>query len=116
MRFIQRHITPLVINSLGHGHTRTRTHILTIRTGSISKTHGKTRLVQYVITAKNPFKTSIDALQVMLLNFKKCIPQDFHLLALSLHPCIRSTSSRRKGPVFATMQVANWYLITHMLF
>ena len=66
---------PLVINSLGHGHTRTRTHILTIRTGSILKTHGKTRLVQYIITAKNPFKTSIDALQVMLLNFKKCIPQ-----------------------------------------
>ena len=34
------------------------------------KTRGKTRLLQYVITAKNLFKTSIDALQVMLLNFK----------------------------------------------
>ena len=54
--------TPLDINNLGHEHTRTRTHILTIRTGSILKTHGKTRLVQYVITAKNPFKTSIDTL------------------------------------------------------
>ena len=30
---------------------------------------GETRLVQYVITAKNPFKTSIDTLQVMLSNF-----------------------------------------------
>ena len=31
-----------------------------------AKTRGKTRLVQYVIIAKNPFKTSIDALQVIV--------------------------------------------------
>ena len=39
MRFISRHITPLVINSLRRGHTHTHTHtrtrIPTIRTGSI---------------------------------------------------------------------------------
>ena len=35
-----------------------------------AKTHSKTRWLQYVITAKNPVKTSIDPLQVMLLNFK----------------------------------------------
>ena len=35
-----------------------------------AKTHGKSRLVQYVITAKSRFKTSIDTLQVMLSTFK----------------------------------------------
>ena len=39
MESISRHITPLVINSLGgghtHTHTQTQTHIQTIRTGSI---------------------------------------------------------------------------------
>ena len=35
MRSISCHITPLVINSLGHGHTHTQTRIPTIRTGSI---------------------------------------------------------------------------------
>ena len=34
-----------------------------------AKTCGKTRLLQYIITAKNPFKISIDTLQVMLLSF-----------------------------------------------
>ena len=34
MGSVSRHITPLVINSLGGGHTRKHTHILTIRTGS----------------------------------------------------------------------------------
>ena len=47
-----------------------------------AKTHSKTRLVQYVIIAKNPLKTSIETLHVMLSNFKKDIPQDFRLLAL----------------------------------
>ena len=47
-----------------------------------AKTHSKTRLVQYVIIAKNPLKTTTDTLHVMLSNFKKDIPQDFHLLAL----------------------------------
>ena len=36
-----------------------------------AKTSGKTGLVQYVITAKNLFKTSINALEVILSNFKK---------------------------------------------
>ena len=34
-----------------------------------TKTSSKTRLVQYLITAKNLFKTSIDALEVMLSNY-----------------------------------------------
>ena len=34
-----------------------------------AKTSSETRLVQYIITAKNPFITSIDALEVMLLSF-----------------------------------------------
>ena len=38
--------------------------------------------LQYAITAKSPFKTSIDSLQVMLSNFKKHIPQEFCLPAL----------------------------------
>ena len=63
-----------------------------------AKTHSKTRLVQYIITVKSPFKTSIDSLQVMLLNLKKHIPQEFHLSALQ--PAIRPTSIRCMGPVF----------------
>ena len=31
-----------------------------------AETHGKTRLVQYIITVKNLFETSIGTLQVML--------------------------------------------------
>ena len=46
-----------------------------------AKIRGKSRLVQYVITAKSPFKTSIDSLKVILSNFKKHIPQEFHLPA-----------------------------------
>ena len=36
-----------------------------------AKTSGITGLVQYIITAENLFKTSINALEVMLLNSKK---------------------------------------------
>ena len=48
------------------------------------KTCGKTRLLQYVITAKHLFKTSIDALQVTLLNFKKTYTTRF--LSAGLEP------------------------------
>ena len=37
--------------------------------------------LQYAITAKSPFKTSIDSLQVMLSNFKKHIPRELCLPA-----------------------------------
>ena len=40
-------------------------------------------LVQYVITAKNPFKTSIDTLQVMLSNFKKTCTTRFSSASLT---------------------------------
>ena len=39
-----------------------------------AKTSGKTRLVQYVITAKNLFKTSIYSLKVIIEFLKKNIP------------------------------------------
>ena len=68
-----------------------------------AKTCGKTRLVQYVITAKSPLKTGIDSLQVILLNFKKHIPQEFCLPALQ--PAVRLTSSRCMGLFFVTLQV-----------
>ena len=43
MRFTSRHITPLVFNSLGRGHTHahTRTRIPTIRTGSILRNQAR---------------------------------------------------------------------------
>ena len=46
MRSISRHIMPLVINSLGggHTHTHTQTHIQTIRTGSISRNQARAGL------------------------------------------------------------------------
>ena len=47
-----------------------------------AKTHSKIRLLQYIITAKNPFKTSIDALLVMLLNFKKTYATRFSSASL----------------------------------
>ena len=65
-----------------------------------AKTHGKTRLVQYVITAKSSFKTSIDALQVMLLNLKKHTKRISPAGLTALQPAIRPTSSRSMGPVF----------------
>ena len=37
---------------------------LTAFTIFAAKTHSKSRLLHYIITAKNPFETSIDALQV----------------------------------------------------
>ena len=67
------------------------------------KTSSKTRLVQYIITAKNVFKTSIYALEVMLSTFKNPVPLDFSLLALQ--PYVRPTSHRSMGQVFLTMQV-----------
>ena len=88
-----------------------------------AKACGETRLVQYVITAKNPFKTNIDTLQVILSNFKKKhLPQDFCISSAlqpysltALQPAIRPTSSRCMSPVFRH-NVGDRCLITHMLF
>ena len=43
MRSISRHITPLVISSLGCGHTHTQTRTPTIRTGSILRNQARGR-------------------------------------------------------------------------
>ena len=77
------------------------------------KTNGKTRLVQYVITAKSLFKTSIYALEVMLSSFKKCVPQDFRLPVL--WPAVRPTNHRCMGSVFSH-NAGDCCLITNMLF
>ena len=53
-----------------------------------AKSCGKTRSVQYIIPGKSPFKTSIDALQLMLLKLKKQIPQEFCLPALQPYSLI----------------------------
>ena len=42
MRSISRHITPLVVNSLGRGHIHTHAYIPTIRTGSILRNQART--------------------------------------------------------------------------
>ena len=76
------------------------------------QTHGKTRLVQYVITAKNPFKTSVDSLQVMLSNFKN---NSTRFLSAGLRPAVRPTISKRMGPVFCHI-ASDRCLITRMLF
>ena len=51
-----------------------------------AKTHGKTRLVQYVIPAKSPFKTSKDTLQIMLLNLKKHTTRILSAILTALRP------------------------------
>ena len=77
------------------------------------KTRGKTRLLQYVITAKNLFKTSIDALQVMLLNFKNVYHKIFVCRPWASRPCIRPTSSRHIGQVFCH-NASECFLLTHI--
>ena len=42
-----------------------------------AKSCDKTRLVQYIIPGKSPFKTSIDALQVMLSSLKNRYRKNF---------------------------------------
>ena len=68
------------------------------------------------LSAKNPFKSSIDALQVMLLNFKKLNTTKFLYAGLTaLRTTVRPTSGRRMGPVFCH-NASDHCLITHMLF
>ena len=74
---------------------------------------GKTRLVRYVIIAKDLLKTSLYALEVMISYFKKHVPQDFHLPAL--RPYIRPTSHKHMGSVFPH-NAGDCCLITNMLF
>ena len=64
------------------------------------KTCSKTRMLQYIITAKNPFKTSIDALQVRLSNFKKYTTRFSSADLTALWPAVRPTSSRCMCPAF----------------
>ena len=71
------------------------------------------KLVRYVITAKDLFETSIYALEVMLSNFKNHVPQEFHLL--DLRPYVKPTSNRCMGPVFSH-NAGDCCLITNMLF
>ena len=78
----------------------------------------KTRLAQYVITAKNLFKTGIYTLEVVLLNLKKTyniMTRYSSASLMNLWPTIRSTSSRHMGPKFSGNASDN-YLITILLF
>ena len=67
------------------------------------KTSGKGRLVRYIIIARNLFKTSIYALEVMLSNFKKTLSHKIFVCwpysLKALRPTIRPTSYRRMGTV-----------------
>ena len=56
--------------------------------------------LQYAITAKSPFKTSIDSLQDMLSNFKKHTTRILSASLTALQPTVRPTSSRCIGPIF----------------
>ena len=68
----------------------------------LCKSRGKTRLVQYVIKAKNLFKTNIYTLEVMLSNFKKhCTTRFLSADLTALRPAIRPTGHSRMGPVFS---------------
>ena len=53
MRSISRHTTPLVINSLGCGHTHTHASILTICTGSILRNQAHTSLRRRTLGLKS---------------------------------------------------------------
>ena len=77
MEFISRHITPLVIDSLGGGHTHKHTHILTIRTGSILKNQA--------CTGRRPARAGFN-------KDNKCFRIHFHSL-ITLEPFICFHSS-----------------------
>ena len=56
MGSISCHIMPIVINSLGGGHTHTQTHILTICTGSILRNQVRANLWPAHVWFKNNFR------------------------------------------------------------
>ena len=70
MESISCHITPLVINSLGGGHTHahTQTHILTIRTGSILGNQVRAWFKNYTI-----LKETVPLSMACIINHIVCI-------------------------------------------
>ena len=75
----------------------------------------KTRLAQYVITAKNLFKTGIYTLEVALLHLKTYTTRYSSAGLMNLWPTIRPTSSKHMGPGFSD-NAGDHYLITNLLF